>query len=364
MSLRIALALALVLAGSSSAPALDFSADGSPAPPRAVRADSTWLFAPSGLGAHGEPGTTERGYSFDGFGECLSADWTGFGGNTVALRENDFLPGVNESCLWTFFDPGSANEDYPMGIIPYGPPYVDMGIQSPPLEVDVDGQPFNMAWGEGQIVLQFDVYRDLPIDPLIFYTFGLAGRTSNGSYSGFTPVTTVFYGTDGWITTTVDMTQALYEVMGANEDGISGVMVRLGVLDLCAEWCGAVGSGENHTLGPLFDNIQVCVVRESTAAGDAPAPTTSALLAPQPNPFNPKTSLRFSLGMAGRAELSVLDLAGRRVRRLQAGALEAGEHRVDWDGRDDRGHAVAAGVYLVQLETASERLTRKAVLLK
>ena len=69
-----------------------------------------------------------------------------------------------------------------------------------------------------------------------------------------------------------------------------------------------------------------------------------------PNPFNPKTSIAFTLPAAGRVSLVVFDAAGRRVRTLAAEDMAAGAHSVEWLGDDDAGRAVGSGVYLYQLK--------------
>ncbi len=68
-----------------------------------------------------------------------------------------------------------------------------------------------------------------------------------------------------------------------------------------------------------------------------------------PNPFNPRTSIEFTLDRRQAVQLLVHDLRGRRVRTFDRGRLDAGTHRVVWDGTDDTGHEVASGVYLVRL---------------
>ncbi len=84
----------------------------------------------------------------------------------------------------------------------------------------------------------------------------------------------------------------------------------------------------------------------------------------RPNPFNPKTELRFELDRAGAVSLVVFDLAGRRVRRLVDGSLDAGRHRRIWDGRDDRGETVGSGVYLARLETRGISVSTRLVLVR
>jgi hypothetical protein len=83
-----------------------------------------------------------------------------------------------------------------------------------------------------------------------------------------------------------------------------------------------------------------------------------------PNPFNPATRITFSLPRSGEVDLAVFDLAGRRVATLVRGTVEAGRHEVMWRGRDDRGGAVASGVYFSRLVAGGELLTRKMMLLK
>jgi hypothetical protein len=83
-----------------------------------------------------------------------------------------------------------------------------------------------------------------------------------------------------------------------------------------------------------------------------------------PNPFNPSTSIAFTLREAGEVMLAVYDAAGRRVATLMDGPAPAGTSRVAWDGRDHRGIRVSSGVYFCRLQTEGRVLTRKLVMLK
>jgi len=68
-----------------------------------------------------------------------------------------------------------------------------------------------------------------------------------------------------------------------------------------------------------------------------------------PNPFGPSTSLQFSLPAESDVALAIYDVAGRRVRTLVSGPRPAGMNRVDWNGRDETGNAVASGTYFARL---------------
>ncbi len=102
----------------------------------------------------------------------------------------------------------------------------------------------------------------------------------------------------------------------------------------------------------------------TTSAPDGSAPAFDALAGIYPNPFNPKTSVRFNLATAGEIELSVLDAQGRRIISLAQGYWERGVHELSWDGRDEAGRSSASGVYFVQLRTREGTYGSKAILLK
>ncbi|MFA7332308.1 MAG: FlgD immunoglobulin-like domain containing protein [Candidatus Delongbacteria bacterium] len=84
----------------------------------------------------------------------------------------------------------------------------------------------------------------------------------------------------------------------------------------------------------------------------------------QPNPFNPETSIRFSLPAAGDIRLAVYDLSGSLVRELQSGRLEAGVHSVSWNGESGAGRPAASGTYLYRLEWQGHTETGRMTLLR
>ncbi|MBK7769588.1 MAG: FG-GAP repeat protein [bacterium] len=109
----------------------------------------------------------------------------------------------------------------------------------------------------------------------------------------------------------------------------------------------------------------------SSSVGDgpglpvAPRPVLSRLLPNVPNPFNPSTTIRFDLAGGGTVDLRVFDVRGRLVRTLAAGAIYVqGRHEIVWDGRDERGQAVASGVYVVELTAGNTRQSQQVMLLK
>jgi hypothetical protein len=89
----------------------------------------------------------------------------------------------------------------------------------------------------------------------------------------------------------------------------------------------------------------------------------TALGAARPTPFRKETLIHFTLAAPAAAQLEVYDVAGRLVRVLVREALLAGDHAVNWDGRDDAGLRVAGGTYFVKLAAGDITQTRKVVYL-
>ncbi|MFH1843204.1 MAG: LamG-like jellyroll fold domain-containing protein [bacterium] len=116
------------------------------------------------------------------------------------------------------------------------------------------------------------------------------------------------------------------------------------------------------------------------AAGNESDPTTLVTLATvgveptelptmclhgnHPNPFNPHTTISFSLPSSQAVSLVVYGLDGRLVARLVSEILPAGEHGVVWDGCNDAGQQQASGTYLYRLQTARDNQVRRMTLLK
>jgi len=92
---------------------------------------------------------------------------------------------------------------------------------------------------------------------------------------------------------------------------------------------------------------------DPTSAVSEPPPVAGNLVPSNvPNPFNPSTSIRFSLAAETRVTLDVYSSAGRLVRRLIAPqTLPKGHHTVEWDGRGDQGQVLPSGVYLYSIST-------------
>ena len=111
------------------------------------------------------------------------------------------------------------------------------------------------------------------------------------------------------------------------------------------------------------DTVPHAIVSDITGDGNETG-GGSVAFANSPNPFNPSTTVRFSLRQPGKVSLTIYDILGRTIRKLIDGNLESGVHDVSFDGHDDRGRPLASGIYLARLSGVSQTKTLKMVLLR
>lgn len=184
-------------------------------------------------------------------GNWMAAGQTGYGdmaavgSGYLMVQESECAD--NPSCVWNFFAGSTA--DYACGgypeqaVVPYG---------------NLRGQwIWNEIWspwvpiaGTGEMVeLSFDVYRDLPLDALVFYLWHVRSSDGGPCPGRWRDNNYVYFGADrDWIRQTE-------EVSGLIDDGATAIQVALGARDMCGFWCGIYGYGDCHTHAPLFDNV-------------------------------------------------------------------------------------------------------------
>jgi hypothetical protein len=114
----------------------------------------------------------------------------------------------------------------------------------------------------------------------------------------------------------------------------------------------------------FFDRGRFELVAERVATGVSDRPDRWFLAENYPNPFNPATTIRFGLASPSHVELVIYNVLGGRVRTLDSRDYPAGEHALSWDGRDDRGRAVASGVYFYRLVAGDFDQARKMLLMR
>ncbi len=100
------------------------------------------------------------------------------------------------------------------------------------------------------------------------------------------------------------------------------------------------------------------------AVVDDVVPVKPLQLSNYPNPFNPETTLSFSLPDGGWTKLKILNNRGQVVKIICDQDLCAGNYRLNWNGTDNEGKAVASGIYYCLLDQGSSRTARKLLLMK
>lgn len=131
-------------------------------------------------------------------------------------------------------------------------------------------------------------------------------------------------------------------------------------------WYQLMGA-DSKILDALFDYAAGGVgIKDSPSMG-VDLPKTFVLLQNCPNPFNPSTTIGYTIPDGTetlQVRLFVYDIRGRLVRILADNRHGPGHFQVHWDGRDDRGQPVASGVYLYRFETDNFASTRKMLLIR
>jgi hypothetical protein len=93
-------------------------------------------------------------------------------------------------------------------------------------------------------------------------------------------------------------------------------------------------------------------------------PVAQRLLQNYPNPFNPETTITFNLPTAGQANLAVYNVKGQLVKNLANSQMNAGSHKLVWNGTDNNGRNVTSGIYFYKLSHNGTTETRKMMLMK
>jgi len=110
--------------------------------------------------------------------------------------------------------------------------------------------------------------------------------------------------------------------------------------------------------------VPVTLVVGNGVSGVGNIPEAFALTGVVPNPFNPQTTIHFTLPRTQTASLRLFDVQGRLVRDLVNGVKQAGPNQVNWDGRDSSGRSVASGTYFARLESGGLTSVKSMVLVR
>lgn len=117
--------------------------------------------------------------------------------------------------------------------------------------------------------------------------------------------------------------------------------------------------------GPEAEKLLALVaVQAESGLYQASLPKETFLARNFPNPFNPSTTIAFTMQRPGRARIEIFNVQGRRICSLYDGFCSAGTHHALWAGTDNEGRKLSSGVYFYRLQTEDISITRKMLLLK
>ncbi len=176
-------------------------------------------------------------------------------------------------------------------------------------------------------------------------------------------------------------TEAYIAQMGARDNFLYVLLLGgdegLSVLNITNPWEPFPHAGYP---GPFWDNDGMAVLADMILVSDgffgftilqnnllhsgdvppsvSPNGQTLILTGVCPNPFEQRTCIEFHIPEAEEVALSVFDVTGRQIATLTPGRLLAGDHRVEWNGKNDQGRVVPAGLYWAKLSTRSGSATR------
>ncbi len=175
----------------------------------------------------------------------------------------------------------------------------------------------------------------------------------NGSEFWATVGTSVYYTTNGGVTWS-----------NAAKNGYPGT-AALWALDITS----AAGGTYGWAAGATGTIVRYRRTVTEVANGPAAVPTVYALDQNFPNPFNPSTTIRFSLPEQATVSLKIFNMLGQEVATLAEGDRSAAFHEVVWNGRNSTGAQVASGMYFYRIEAtgvsgANFTNMKKLILLK
>ena len=128
--------------------------------------------------------------------------------------------------------------------------------------------------------------------------------------------------------------------------------------------CEAAGNYDSTAYALVLGVCEYIGLDLSQIQNEASMPGSYSLLQNYPNPFNSTTTLRYDLAGHSNVNIIIYDMLGREVKTLINQTQDAGFKSIQWDGTNDYGKQVSAGVYLYRIQTGEYMQTKKMVFLK
>jgi hypothetical protein len=273
---------------------------------------------------------------------------------TTSVPATSFFLSTN---LWVPFS------GFGFGVVP---DFADAMLTTPP--IDITGA---QTATSSTLRLQFDNWVNLPIANAVSWSLWIQGSQDTVTWTpwrnAFDPIT--FYGSTPQC---VEGSYVQFDPYFTNRTGVqpgtpyirlgfrirdekathdTGELIRLGI----------------RTEGIYLDNIGlyfIYTIAGVEAVDAVPVGARAAVNKIYPNPFNPSTTIEFSVPKPGPATVRIYDLQGRLVSTLVNEALGAGVYRVRWNGKSDDGRDLSSGVYFARVESSRSRASARLMMVR
>ena len=93
-------------------------------------------------------------------------------------------------------------------------------------------------------------------------------------------------------------------------------------------------------------------------------PSYYAIYQNYPNPFNSQTTIEYDLPYQSKVNIMIYDILGREIKIIKDEIQSFGRHKVNWDGKNDRGKLVSTGIYIIKMESGKFIDYKKALFVK
>jgi len=176
---------------------------------------------------------------------------------------------------------------------------------------------------------------------------------------------------DGWSYSSTNIFAQRLDALGNRQWGTSGAAVC--DFDSTQDASAIVPNGDGGAIVAWFDRRNdglddIYALRLGplglvpTGVRDGSVPAPPALSLSYPNPFSQTSSMTLRVARESSVTMDVFDVQGKRIRRFDPRVLGAGEHVLEFNGRDDDGGTLPSGVYFCRVMVGDETTTRKVVI--
>lgn len=296
--------------------------------------------------------------------EVPNSNWIASSPNPGAFWhiENTPATSVPATCFFLNTNVWVAFQGFGFGAVP---DFTDAMLTTPTM--DLQGI---FVGGASALRLQFDNWINLTFENGMYWSLWIQGSNDmvtwtpwhnalnseisggtaqciEGSFLDFAPYYTNYTG----IQPGTRYIRLGFRVRDGKPSGMDGQILRMG----------------NRSEGIYFDNIKVeyaYTISGVEAISALPTRATAAVEKIFPNPFNPSTTIEFSIPKSGPVALRIHDVQGRAVATLVHDTLPAGVYRVRWNGKSGNGRTLSSGVYYTVVESAKSRGSARLLMLK